>query len=173
MSKQFPMWFDGDIVTAEDLTDSQPRYAYKLTNYDKKSSTTMTPDPDLQIDLAPNATYTVEIHLFFGGSASAILEGIWIVPEGASGLRGVRGPSSSATTADNLKMRTGSHNFSTHVAYGYRSSDELNLQYATETGAVTTGEKPGTIAYAWGQSASSATRVRMGRGSWMRVIRIA
>lgn len=173
MAKQFPTWVDGEVITGTNLRHALPRYAYKLTNHDKRSSTAMTPDPDLQIDLEPYATYTVEINLFFGGSADAIIEGIWDVPLSTTGLRGVRGPSSSATAADNIMMRTGSHNLDTHVAYGYRSSDELNLQFAQETGVVTTDFFGGPIAYAWGQSASSTTRVRMGRSSWMRVIRIA
>lgn len=155
-----------------------PQYAYKATYTDRTSTTTQTADPELTLPLDASATYLAEFHLFVGGVASGLMVTSWITPSGATGLKGVHGPAStaagtdSATNAgDNIPGRFGSHNFGTTVTYGRRNAN-TNLLYAVETGVITT-TTAGTLALAWAQSASNATFTRMGLGSWMRVTRLA
>ncbi|MFF9787207.1 hypothetical protein [Streptomyces nigrescens] len=155
-----------------------PYIVTKGSNTDRTSTTTRTADPDLTMTLAANATYIVEFHMYIGGSTFALVVTEWLVPSGATGLKGGIGPASSATegtagnnNADGVAMRAGSHNFGTSLTYGRRNVN-TNLCYAIETGTVTT-TSAGTLALAWAQSTSSTTFNRMGLGSWMRVTRIA
>ena len=155
-----------------------PYIVTKSANTDRTSTTTRTADPDLTMNLVANATYIVEFHIFVGGSSFALVVTEWLVPSGATGLKGAIGPSSAATettagnnNADGITMRSGSHGFSTTVTYGRRNVN-TNLCYAIETGTVTTTSS-GTLALAWAQSTSSTTFNRVGQGSFMRVTRIA
>lgn len=148
-------------------------YTYKAAATDRTSTTTMTSDPDLALPLAGSAVYVVEFHLFVGGPSGGLMVTQWAVPSGASGLKGIHGPGSTATDsgADNISMRAGSHGFTTQVTYGRRNVN-TNLLYAIETGTVIT-TSAGTCAVQWAQSASNSTATRMGLGSWMRATRIA
>ncbi|WP_331756557.1 hypothetical protein [Streptomyces decoyicus] len=155
-----------------------PYIVTKASNTDRTSTTTRTADPDLTMSLAASATYIVEFHMYIGGSTFALVVTEWLVPSGATGLKGGIGPASSATegtagnnNADGVAMRAGAHNFGTTLTYGRRNVN-TNLCYAIESGTVTT-TSAGTLALAWAQSTSSTTFNRMGLGSWMRVTRIA
>lgn len=149
------------------------RYAYKAASTDRTSTTTLTADPDLTLDLDDNAVYAVEFHLFTG-SGAGLMRTSWTAPSGATGLKGAHGPGSTQTDngADNISGRFGSHNFATTIWYGYRSGSYTNLIYALETGTVMT-TSAGTLALAWSQNVSNTTPTRMGLGSWMRATRIA
>lgn len=155
-----------------------PYIVTKTAATDRVSTTSRTADLDLTMALAANATYIVEFHLYVGGSSFALTVTEWLVPSGATGLKGAMGPASTATeatagnnNADGILMRSGSHGFSTTVTYGRRNVNS-NLCYAIETGTVTTTSS-GTLALGWAQSTSSTTFNRLGLGSWMRVTRIA
>ncbi|MFH9425977.1 hypothetical protein [Streptomyces sp. NPDC017529] len=155
-----------------------PTIITKTGSTDRTSTTTRTADPDLTISLAASATYTVEFNLLLGGSQFALVVTEWLVPSGATGLKGVMGPASSATNttagninADGILMRSGAHGFGTAVTYGRRDIN-TNLVFAQEIGTVTT-TSAGTLSLAWAQSTSSTTFNRVGAGSWMRVTRIA
>ncbi|PBC72237.1 MULTISPECIES: hypothetical protein [unclassified Streptomyces] len=168
----------GIQVTGSVMAQNTPYLVSKPINTDRISTTTRTADPHLTVSLLANATYIVEFHLYTGGSSFALTVTEWLVPSGATGLKGAMGPASSATettagnnNADGIAMRSGSHGFSTTVTYGRRNVN-TNLVYAIETGTVTT-TSAGTLALGWAQSTSSTTFNRMGLGSWMRAVRIA
>nr|WSX25601.1 hypothetical protein OG690_37925 [Streptomyces tubercidicus] len=168
----------GLSVTGSVMAQNTPYLVSKPSNTDRTSTTTRTADPHLTVSLLANATYIVEFHLYVGGSTFALVVTEWLVPSGATGLKGGIGPASSATegtagnnNADGVAMRAGSHNFGTTLTYGRRNVN-TNLCYAIETGTVTT-TSAGTLALAWAQSTSSTTFNRVGLGSWMRVVRIA
>jgi hypothetical protein len=156
----------------------RPAYAYKATNQDRSSTTTMLTDPDLSLPLDANSVYLIEFHIFVGGPSGGLMVTQWAVPAGADGLKGVHGPASTMagdsqpqSLADNVTGRFGSHGFSTTVTYGRRNSP-TNLSYVIETGTVMT-TTAGTCAMQWAPSGSTTTATRMGRGSWMRATRIA
>ncbi|MEW9521807.1 hypothetical protein [Streptomyces tubercidicus] len=168
----------GLALTGTISARNTPYIVSKAGNTDRVSTTTRTADPDLTMSLAASATYIVEFHMYIGGSTFALVVTEWLVPSGATGLKGGIGPASSATegtagnnNGDGVAMRAGSHNFGTSLTYGRRNVN-TNLVYAIETGTVTT-TSAGTLALAWAQSTSSTTFNRMGLGSWMRVTRIA
>ncbi|MEU7435728.1 hypothetical protein AB0B07_33545 [Streptomyces sioyaensis] len=168
----------GLTLTGSIAAQNTPFLATKTANTDRVSTTTRTADPHLTVSLLANATYIVEFHIFIGGSSFALVVTEWLVPSGATGLKGAMGPSSSATdttagniNADGITMRSGSHGFGTTVTYGRRNVN-TNLCYAIETGTVTT-TSAGTLALGWAQSTSSTTFNRIGLGSWMRVVRVA
>jgi hypothetical protein len=142
----------------------------KPGNTDRTSTTTLSNDPDLAMNVAANATYCVEFHILYGGVAP--LKTIWSVPSGATGLKGCQGPATSATGEDTLSMRSGSHNFATSITYGCRSTAPSNLNYAHEIGTVTV-TTAGVIALSWAQNATNTTANRVGAASWMRITRIA
>ncbi|MFE1767312.1 hypothetical protein ACFW81_24220 [Streptomyces angustmyceticus] len=165
-------------VTGSVMAQNTPYLASKPVNTDRTSTTSRTADPHLTVNLLANATYIVEFHLFTGGSSFALTVTEWLVPSGATGLKGAMGPASSATEAtatnnngDGILMRSGAHNFGTTITYGRRNVN-TNVCYAIETGTVTT-TSAGTLALGWAQSTSSTTFNRMAVGSWMRVVRIA
>lgn len=165
-------------VTGSVMAQNTPYLASKPLNTDRTSTTTRAADPHLTVSLLANATYSVEFHLYLGGSSFALVVTEWLVPSGATGLKGAMGPASTATeatagnnNADGIAMRSGAHGFGTTVTYGRRNVN-TNLCYAIETGTVTT-TSAGTLALGWAQSTSSTTFNRMGLGSWMRVVRIA
>ncbi|MFG2532821.1 hypothetical protein [Streptomyces sp. NPDC048516] len=168
----------GLSVTGSVMAQNTPYLVSKPANTDRTSTTSRTADPHLTVSLLANATYIVEFHLFTGGSTFALTVTEWLVPTGATGLKGAMGPSSAATEAtagnnngDGITMRSGAHNFGTTITYGRRNVN-TNVCYAIETGTVTT-TSAGTLALGWAQSTSSTTFNRMAVGSWMRVTRIA
>ncbi|MCM2580439.1 hypothetical protein [Streptomyces meridianus] len=166
---QYPNIAAGQRITGQLLRDMQPTYIYKTVNTDRASTTTLTNDPDLTVDLDANAVYMVEFCVMLGGPGPT--KTAWAVPAGSDGLKGVQGPASTANSDDGISMRTGSHNFGTVVTYGYRSSGAGNLEFIQESGLVIT-TTAGTLAYQWAQVTSNTTPARCGRGSWMRVTRV-
>ncbi|MGW4919568.1 hypothetical protein ACWEPO_25110 [Streptomyces albidoflavus] len=152
-----------------------PVHVHKPAATDRSSTTTVAADPHLSLPLGVGV-WLVEAHLFVGGAAGLMVTQ-WAVPSGATGLKGVQGPASTAAgdaapqnAGDGILGRFGSHGFATSVTYGRRNVFS-NLLYAVETGTVTV-TTPGACAIAWAQSTSSTTATRMGQGSWMRATRI-
>ncbi|MBA5222214.1 hypothetical protein [Streptomyces griseoaurantiacus] len=155
-----------------------PVYVYKAAATDRTSTTTLAEDPDLTFTLAGSAVYVVEFHLFVGSGTTGLMTTDWTVPSGASGLKAVTGPASTAVgdggahnLGDDVNGRFGVHGFSTTVTYGCRNSN-TNLLHAIETATVITSTG-GTCAIRWAQAASSSTATRMGLGAWARATRIA
>lgn len=169
----YPVWSDDVIITSDLLADTFPQYAFKLTNLDVVSTTTMAPDPDLQFELEENATYLVEFHLFGGGSSAAKFQGYWDLPLGATGERGVTGPQFAGTDDDPTNVRT-TWNSDPEVplAFGYRPDGGESLNHIHEEGRITTTAS-GLLTYRWGPNASTASITRLGRGSWGRLRRVA
>lgn len=155
-----------------------PSIIYKAVSTDRTSTTTLADDPELTGTLLANVVYLVELHLLIGTGSTGLMTTAWNVPSGATGIKGVHGPSSVAVgsdtltnAADNITGRFGAHAFTTAVTYGRRNATS-NLLYAVETGIVTMGPTGGPFALQWAQSASSTTATRMGVGSWARFTRL-
>lgn len=175
---QYPQWLTGDVITSARMSDSLPRYAYKLTNLDRFNTLAKTPDPDLQWDVEPNAVYTVDIHAFVGGTvAPGRIQCAWQTESGLWGgasWRGLFGPGTSATSDNNVNMRTTANSdINTEYFYGYRSSGADILEHVQEHGIFQTGPYPDVFSFAWGPESSVSTLVRVGRGSWGRLTRLA
>ncbi|WP_328494097.1 hypothetical protein OHS59_16180 [Streptomyces sp. NBC_00414] len=150
-----------------------PQIVFRTTNLDRASTTSFAADPVLQATLAANATYHVEVYMYYGALAAADIKTQWTVPSGATGLRSCFGPGSSASdsAATNIVVRAGVHNFTTSVPYEGCRDSQSNLTLAWETGQVVTTNS-GTFSLDWAQNTSNGTGSRMGAGSFMRLTRV-
>jgi hypothetical protein len=150
-----------------------PRFAYKTANTDRTSST-LTDDPELTMQLDANAVYRVEFHLLHAAVNTARFRTAWTVPAGAVGTRSALGPDQGvilSSTSSGGQGRWGVHAYSTACIYGSRDDNTL-LCYSIETSTVITSAA-GTCALQWAQQTASATASRLAQGSFMQVTRIA
>lgn len=173
---QYPVITAGQRITGALLQSMLPQVAYKVANTDRTATTTLTDDPDLTLPLAANATYRIEMRIYFAtttGTGAPLFKTAWDVPSGATGNRTCMGPGSAATDSggDNMAGHYGVHNPPTAVTYGGRGSS-TNLCIALETAVLTT-TTAGNVALQWAQATSSATPVRVGTGSSITATRIA
>lgn len=169
----YPNYTAQQRLTASSLRAGQILIAYKTIDTNRASTTTFADDPDLQLLLDADAVYSIEFFLNFAGLTVGGFKTAWRIPSGASGLKGIRGPGSSATdgSANNILLRSGVHGTSGSFAYGTRN-DASNASFAYETGVLTTSDA-GSVAIQWAQVTSNATATRMSVGSWARARRIA
>lgn len=151
-----------------------PKYAWKAANLDRASTTTLTDDPDLTMQLDANATYRVEMFLHFAAIDLARFRTAWTVPSGATGNRSAVGPDQGqilSGTSSGGTGRWGVHAFTTICTYGSRDSGANQCFALEESTLITT--TAGTCALQWAQATSNATATRLGQGSFMRVTRLA
>lgn len=169
----YPFYKAGQRLTAADLIAAQELIVFKAVNTDRTSTITFTDDPELTLQLAANAVYTVEFFIGFAGG-SGKFQSKWTVPSGATGNKSVQGPGSLATdtSMDNASMRSGVFPYSTAIAYGNRTTSSTNQSIAIETSLITT-TTAGTCALSWTQVTSNVAATRVGAGSWVRALRIA
>lgn len=172
MSK-YPQILAGQRITGTLLTSMLPDIIRKLTATDRAATTTLTDDPDLTTLLEANATYYVEMELWYAASTlSSGIKTAWTVPAGVTGNRSALGMASTVSDGTPAGVgRWGVHNYTTAVAYGDRQSSS-NLILARETSIVTTSTTAGTLALQWAQDTSDAASCRMGVGSLMRITRL-
>lgn len=171
---QYPAITAGQKLTVALLLSMLPMDLYKTANLTRASTTTLADDPDLTVALSANATYSVEMSLFYGAIDAERFKTDWTVPSGATGYRTCVGADQgvilSAGTSGG-QGRWGVHNFNTASTYGTRNSNSL-FCYALERGLVTTTNS-GTLALQWAQATSGTTGAVLAAGSYMRVKRIA
>ena len=172
MASQYPGWLAGNKITAQRISDSLPQFVYCTTNLDRTSTTALADDPVLQFPVVANAIYIVEFTLFLSSwvANNGGVKTIWSAPAASDGLKGVHGSGSTATSDNNITMRSGCHGFATVVTYGGRSST-TNLSHVHESGTLFT-TNAGTLALQWAQTTSSASFCRRGMGSWGRLTRV-
>jgi len=167
----------GNLIALNRLATSAtplytPIYRYKAANLDRTTST-LSDDPDLTVQLDANAVYEVEMHLHYAATDAVRFRTDWTAPSGASGNRSALGPDQGqilSGTSSGGAGRFGVHNFSTVCIYGTRDSNTSQC-VAIEEATVTT-TTAGTCALQWAQAATSATFTRLAAGSFMRVTRI-
>jgi hypothetical protein len=187
MPDQYPQWAAGDEITAEKLMQMIPRIINKPTNTSILSTTTPTIDPDLQMELEPNATYFVEFHIHYAALESVGFRTDWTVPSGTTGNKCIIGMAedgyswtnseagmggTDAGNANNTLGRFGVHAFATDVNYGTRNH-ATNQAYALETATVITGGTGGTVGLNWSQRVSDGSNAAtVFATSLMRVTRL-
>ena len=153
----YPTFLAGQRLTATLLSAGQINTIRKTANEDVTSSITPQNDDELIVPVAANATYEIEFVIFAqSADAAADLLTAWSVPSGATGLKAVLGPTSTAAaftsnanTAATLKGR----NFATNVAYQLDTDGTLIIEKA----AVVTSSTAGNVTFQWSQNTSSAT----------------
>lgn len=170
---KYPVITAGQRLNASLLSSMLPEVIVK-SSVTSRTTTSFSDDPELTTTLAGGAVYLVEFRLIAGGGTTGDFQTEWGVPSGASGLKNVLGPgsSSSTSTADNISMRSGTHQFNTDITYGMRTGGNTNGSGIVEWGVVTT-TTAGTCALRWSQAASDATASQLFNGSLMIVTRLA
>lgn len=144
-----------------------PKQIFYKTTTTSRVNNTISNDPDLAFPGVALASYLVKFRFWFEATTAAGFQTMWTVPAGTTSTnRDVIGPGSTAadTSANNISMRAGVHNYTTAVAYGTRNNTAAAL-IAEETSIVTLGATPGTVALQWGQvttTGGSATSVLPG-----------
>ncbi|MFG3585143.1 hypothetical protein [Streptomyces sp. NPDC047990] len=149
-----------------------PVYRYKTAGLDRTTST-LSDDPDLTIQLDAGCAYHIEMHLHHAATNAVRFRTAWTVPSGSGGNRSAIGPDQGAilsSTSSGGQGRFGVHGYTTACIYGSRDDNTLQC-YALETATVTT-TTAGTCALQWAQATTSATFTRLAAGSFMRVTRI-
>lgn len=171
---QFPTITAGQEITASLLTSMLPIYVVKQANTDRVNNT-FAADPELTVNVPANVTFLVEFFLMMGGGTTGDVRTRWAVPSGASGLRSVTGPGSTAAdgNADNITCRMGVHQFGTAVNYSGVRNAPGNLFRVYEYAMVSTGVG-GTLAVEWAQVTTDATTAaRMSSGSFIKLSQTA
>lgn len=166
-------WWAAGRTAASATPLGTPRFAWKAATLDRTSST-LTDDPDLTMQVDANAVYHVEFHMHFAATDTARFRTAWTVPASTSGNRSAVGPDQGqilSGTSSGGTGRWGVHNFSTACIYGSRNDNTLQCFALEEATIFTT--TAGTCALQWAQSTSNATASRLSQGSFMRVTRLS
>jgi hypothetical protein len=137
--------------------------AYKAATTSRNTTTTLTADPDLTLEVSANAVYVVEMTLMnCSGAASPGLKFAFAIPTGSSGDYVYVSENSSSTlvTADPGAWTT---------AQSVNANNGLTLH-----GTLITGPDAGlSFTFQWAQNTSSATNTKVGLGSYLKLTRIA
>ncbi|MER6956003.1 hypothetical protein [Streptomyces sp. NPDC000618] len=167
---QWPQIFAGDLLDADLLMSMLPLDARKTALTSRASNTTVTADPDLQLQVAANAEYAFEFYLRISGDPAADMDIKVTVPSGATGSYGVTGRLAGASTAD-TDART-----STRISYGVETQFSTPSTAAAQVnhgaGRLITSSA-GTFSIDWAQTVSNATGTVMEADSWISLRRIA
>jgi hypothetical protein len=171
---QYPAIAAGATITSSLLTGLQMQFIKKGNTTSRTSTTSVTDDPDLVFPVVANAIYFVEWGIYYDGLTAGSINTQWDVPSGASGLKAVFGPGSSASdgSADNISMRCGVHGYTTSIKYSC-ARNSTNQQFAMENSVITIGSTAGNVALAWAQATSNGTATEVQSGSWGRCLRLA
>jgi hypothetical protein len=155
----------------------QTLWARKTSDTQITSSTTLTPDPHLQIALAANKVYAIEGLLLI--SSASVTPDFNVAINGPAGAAGywyvggptVTGPTAAAVSdADIIRMAAtvingGSRNFgilNTGTVYGLPVN-----------GMVETAGTAGNLTVDWAQNVANATSTNMKIYSWLRLTKVA
>jgi hypothetical protein len=167
----YPTILAGQRITSGLLTSMLPNIIYKAQNEDRTSTTTLTADSELSIDLEANAVYFIDMEIHYAADTGQF-KTTWSVPTGATGNRSSLGAASNATSYDNVDGRFGVHNYGTEVPMGDRNNSG-NQVVAIERSIITTSTTAGSLTLMWAQNVSSATITRVAAGSFIIAHRIS
>lgn len=159
----------GDIIYAANINRLAPRVVYKASSTTRASTTVFADDPELIVPVEANATYIIRFFIKAAAIALADIKTSWSVPAGmVSQNKSVIGPGSTAvdSSADNVAMRIGVHNFATSISYNGVRDSAANQFQIVETGLVQVGATAGNVALQWAQVTSNVTGSVVAAGSF-------
>ena len=167
---QYPQIFAGDLLDADLLMSMLPLDARKTVSTSRPSTTTVTADPELVLQVAANAEYTIHGYLRISGDPAADMDIKVTVPSGATGSYTVTGRLAGASALDS-DTRT-----STRIAFGVETQFSTPSTSAAQANHVVgrlTTTNAGTFSIDWAQTVSNATGSVMEADSWISLRRIA
>ena len=165
-----PTWVTGQVLTASDVNSwFVPLAAFKTGNTARNNTTAATADPDLTLTVAANATYRVEMLLFYQGGAtgSSDLKVGWAGPSGATFTWGavftqISGLSPAVSQQQAISATIGA------------GTNTLSNQYHVNVrGLLAVASTAGSFALSWAQATSSGTNTSTLAGSYLIANRIS
>lgn len=161
------MMYRGTGFILLDSGFSQSRVAFKATSTDRSSTTTLAPDPVLQIPLQADTAYVVEVFLLFTGVTTGTqgfkyglgYTGSFTTIGASQGIQTV-----NTTPAVAIPGALDAEAFATIVSGGGVDGVSFKLFINTNTA--------GVLSVDWAQNSSSANASRLITGSFISAIRI-
>ncbi|MFI5687910.1 hypothetical protein [Streptomyces sp. NPDC051636] len=151
----------------------QTLFARKTADTTRTSTTTMSDDPHLTVNVAASATYTVYAYLVYQAGTTGDINVAFTQPTGAAGSwQGTglgRGVTASIGT-DGFTVRMNTNDIGTTQPRSY-GGDTTN-QAIQIMGIVRTSSS-GAFTVQWSQAASDATGTILRTDSWMQLVRVA
>jgi hypothetical protein len=159
-------------ITAGRLEEHTPRWISKSETEERTSTTSLTPDSELQVELDPGVW---DVHMWLsvaGTDGSGGVRTVWGLDSGMSliGFKMVQGPAAPSTNRVETLMRTGVHSAGAAPVYGARQ--DASTFAAVEEWAVVQVSSTGILALEWAQQTLSTDGAWVGIGSFIRADRI-
>lgn len=156
-----PVFQPGYVLAASDVNAWMvPLTAYKLSATARTSSTAQVADPDLELGFAQGGIWVIEAVIRFSGPAGNNLSWGWqtSAPGIAGNVAGLVNNSSG-----NLELSYRPWTYAAWLAQTTGIANEFTIRF---NGMVSVGGT-GSLAFAWGQGASSATATTVDVGSYL------
>ncbi|MFJ4682064.1 hypothetical protein [Streptomyces sp. NPDC088789] len=170
---RYPVVYAGQRVTGTLLQATLPDVAYKATTESVAASTTLQDDNDLMVAVDINATYAVELILFYDADATVAgdIKIGWTAPTGAAMNWASHGAAATVTSS----TAAGSFNIQTRLvneAVSFGGGDSVGT-LALVYGVLTTSTTAGVLQLQWAQDTSNAVPTNVRAGSRLTLRRIA
>jgi hypothetical protein len=162
-----PTWSVGQVLASADVNSwFVPLFAFKAANTSRSSTTSPTSDPDLQLAVAANGYYQLNMMVGYEGANRGTGDLQWQFSLPSGGLR-------YAVSMQQVSTGNGVTNWfgpgSTQAASnGAGNGMALNLQ-----GLFENGSSAGTFAFQWAQNTSSGTPTIVYSFSYMMLRRVS
>ena len=165
---QFPAWAAGSKITSAQLTQMEVNAAFKASDTMRSSTTTITADPDLQINLGVGTFLIVGYWGITGGTTGSSDMKVTIAYTGTVGF-GSWTPFGPTTASSTAVYQNGGALGATAALGTYSTTIPVN---AGPQGLVTTSSS-GSLQVQWAQNTSNATATTLKAGSWLYALQIA
>jgi hypothetical protein len=156
----FP-FLSGEILTADALNQSLPKFARKTADETVNNSATFQNDDHLALTVVASATYVFRHHWVFNSGATPDLKSQFTVPSGTTMAYWTQS-SSSIHAASGLTEASS-------VIYDGDGSDIT----VWTVGYIVTSSTAGTVQWQWAQSTANASNTIVRKGSILEFVRVA
>lgn len=156
-----PVWSPGQVLAAADVNSwFIPLAAYKTSDQNIASSTTLTNDTVLFVPVAANSFYWFQSVLHYKGGASGAsdLKWQWTVPAGATLRYAANYLSTAFTVQVGAEQVAASPN-------GAGTNGTSNVFTVQMSGHLAVGSTAGNLQLQWAQNTSNGTATTVGTGS--------
>lgn len=168
---KYPIIPPGTTLTSAILASLLPDVATKSAVESVTNSTTMQNDDELLLAVEANATYSVDLHLFYDAATAGDITIGWAGPSGATmnwGMIGAHVNETSSTTVTNVTMPQFTIGQTNDLGGGASVAT-----YAVVHGTLITAGTAGNLNFRWAQRALSGTATNVRAGSQLILKRTA
>lgn len=167
---------DDSLVVGGSLTVAgvgQVLTAYKTGDTSRASTTTTSPDPHLQVSVAANAVYQVEMFIAYTSLDTVDIQFDYSAPASATGILSPWAPDQSLAASGTTGTVRYVADASVTAARAVGGSDASTIVTGRPVGTLITSGTAGTFSFDWAQNLSNATATVVKAGSWIRLTRMA